>query len=121
FLQFFHANLPWLGDRLRTYLHKAANALPLRHGRGAAARAGHHHPAFLVGVVGLVLLALQWQPDNHRTAGASPVGAELDGAGGDGMHALPGHEPEAAVGAGDADLAALAVEAQRWVERFVPG
>jgi hypothetical protein len=40
-------------------LHDAADALPLRHGRIGAPRAGHHHPAFLVGVIGLVLLVFE--------------------------------------------------------------
>src|SRR5690606_19147476 len=100
-----------LRNGLRADLHEAADALPLRHGRIAAPRAGHHHPAFLVGVVGLVLLAFEGEPEDQRAAGAGAIGTELGGAGGDGAYPFPGYEPETAVGASDADLAALAVEA----------
>src|SRR5690606_18447692 len=106
---------------LRADFHEAADALPLRHGRVAAARAGHHDPALLVGVVGLVLLAFEGEPEDQRAAGAGAIGTQLGGAGGDGMHPLPRHEPEAAIGTGDADLASLAVEPRGRPERKSPG
>ena len=102
-----------LRHSLRCYFHKAANAFPLGHGGDSAARIDHHDPALGVRCVGFVFKPLERQPDDQAAVLAGAIGAEIGDAGSNCVHTLPGHEPEIAILFGDADFAALAVEAQR--------
>jgi hypothetical protein len=67
-----------------------------------------------------MLLPFEGQPEDKYTLLAGAAGVEAEGAGGDGMHAFPGYEPVVAVRFGNADLSALAVEAQGWCQWSTP-
>ncbi len=120
----FEANatniLKRFGNCIWPLFHKAANTFPLRHRGNAAAGIDHQHPALLVGTVGFMFLALEREPQYQAAMLGRPISAQIGDAGGDGIHALPGHEPVITIWLGNADFAALAVEADRRRQWFAP-
>src|SRR5690554_5381413 len=76
-----------------SHFHKAANALPLAHGRDARTRADHDGPTFLVHMEGFVDLILERKPQQQSTHPGRTELANHGGAGGNRMHPFPGYCP----------------------------